>query len=81
MKTKKKKLFPVIAILLLLGTAAVCFFQFTSFGYLMTVPCRSEKSIHKALPIIYALLRQYSQEGVHLSAWFKEANWKMCQNS
>ena len=40
MKTKKKKRFLVIAILILLGMAAVYFFQFTPYGYLMTVPYR-----------------------------------------
>ena len=40
MKTKKKKIFPVIAAILLLLAAAVYFFQFTPFGYRMTVPYR-----------------------------------------
>ena len=40
MKTKKKKRFLMISVILFLGTAAVYFFQFTHFGYLMTVPFR-----------------------------------------
>ena len=38
MKTKKKKTFLAIALLFLLSAALVYFFQFTHFGYLMTVP-------------------------------------------
>ncbi len=40
MKTKKKKNYLVIAIIFLLGAVAVYFFQFTEFGYLMSVPYR-----------------------------------------
>ena len=41
MKTKKKLIRCVIAVILLLVTAAaVYFFQFSQCGYLMTVPCR-----------------------------------------
>ena len=40
MKTKKRKTFPVILLLLLPVAAAVYFFQFTPYGYLLTVPYR-----------------------------------------
>ncbi len=38
---KKKKVFLAIALVFLLAGAAVYFFQFTHFGYLMTVPYRT----------------------------------------
>ncbi len=41
MKAKKRWILWVAAVILLLGMAAVFFFQFTQIGYLMTVPYRS----------------------------------------
>ena len=41
MKVRKRKGFTVTAVLLLLAAAAVYFFQFNQYGYMMTVPYRS----------------------------------------
>lgn len=41
MIAKKKKVLLIIAILLILATVVVAMFQFTQFGYLLTVPYRS----------------------------------------